>query len=395
MVTRRILLIFTAIVAVALWGAGLGVIGPFLPDIAKSFGISIAVAGTLQSAGQFGSLFLAPIAGYLADRYGKQRIFLATGVLVTIGYVLMRVAPSFGGLIGAWILAGSLGAALGSLAIAMITDLNPRNVVRNTNLLLANLCLGAAASPVIISRMVGVDGAWRGVFFALAFCAGAIVLLGLCIKAPAAPPAAPISLRVAASLLRDRPIQLLALAIMLYVGVEISIATWVFTILREAYHYPAMQATIATGLFWFAMGLGRIVTGVITQRVHGVVVLRWLIPCGIIAFTVLLLPVGPWHFWVGIAMTGAAFSGIWPILVGLGCTHHPSYSGSVVTLLASCGTMGGGILPLIIGLVIKQLPMWWGIAVMAGFFVILALALLAYGRIAHPPTAVEQPTTAV
>jgi len=97
-------------VAHALNDAYAAFLSPMLPRLMGRLGLSITLAAVLATAFSLASALLQPLAGYLADRYGR-RIFVVAGPLLSGVFLsLIGVAPTF------WILLlflvlGGLGSA--------------------------------------------------------------------------------------------------------------------------------------------------------------------------------------------------------------------------------------------------------------------------------------------
>ncbi len=106
---------------------GTGIMGntllaPAIPDILDEFGVGDSGAGLLIAATSFPGIFMAPIMGVLADRFGRRRVLvpcLATFGVFGIGAAL---APSFALLLVARFGMGIGAAGLINLAVVLIGD---------------------------------------------------------------------------------------------------------------------------------------------------------------------------------------------------------------------------------------------------------------------------------
>ncbi len=106
-----------------------------------------------------------PLAGYLADRFGRKRIYLAALVAFTIGSTLCGLSWSLGSLIVFRILQGLGGGTLGPLAMAMVFDaFPPQQRGRGAATLGVPLLLGPAFGPVLGGYLVQYVG-WHFIFF--------------------------------------------------------------------------------------------------------------------------------------------------------------------------------------------------------------------------------------
>lgn len=137
---------------------------PAIPDILAEFGVESARSGLLVAAGSTAGIFVAPVAGLLADRYGR-RIVLASclGIFGLFGG-LAAFAPSFELLLLARLFQGVGSAGLINLAVVLIGDnwTGPERthvIGRNT----AVLTVGLAAMPLLSGAVTEMAG-WRVTF---------------------------------------------------------------------------------------------------------------------------------------------------------------------------------------------------------------------------------------
>jgi MFS family permease len=102
-----------------------------LPLLQTAWHLSSREAGLVQSAWQFGFLISMFIVGFLSDRFGAKRIFLATGVAAALSPMAFALLAD--GFWSAWLLHG-----------------------------LTGLCAGGTYAPVLALINEHVDQTWRG-----------------------------------------------------------------------------------------------------------------------------------------------------------------------------------------------------------------------------------------
>jgi predicted MFS family arabinose efflux permease len=111
------------IYAVTLTGIlGNSLIAPALPDILDDFGVDDAGAGVIIAATSLPGIFLAPIIGLLADRYGRRRVLVPCLTMFGVSGLLSAAAPTFELLVIARLGLGVGGAGLINLAMVLIGD---------------------------------------------------------------------------------------------------------------------------------------------------------------------------------------------------------------------------------------------------------------------------------
>lgn len=362
---------------ILLFGAANGILGPLLPAIEREFGIHARESGLLFSFTFAGAIIAIMTGGYLADCFGKKRLFLIVLAGLILAYVGFFAAPTFALVAASCLVAGALGAAMEGLCSAVVADLDSLHLARNMTLLQVTFCAGALAAVAAASFLRGQEVSWRALYGLFALCAIAILFLSLRMDVPPAPPGEPIHLKIAWRLLEDTGLLRLALAICLYVSAEMSLAWLISPILQGACGYSEPVAMWGAGVFWGTMGVTRVGVAFLCGRISNEFLLRLLVCGGLLAFGFLLLPVGPWHFWAGIVISGATFSGIWPLLVSLANARHPSYSGTVTALMVTSGTLGGLVGPYLAVQLLEGSPSAGkSLFFMAGSFAALAFVVL-------------------
>jgi len=376
---RRIA-ILAPILTALIFGAGGGLLGPLRPALAAELRVSVADSSILFSLFFTGALLATTAGGYLADRFGKKLLFALTLALFAGGFLLFALAPSFPVVCLASFLIGATGGTLEGLCSAIIADMDPAHVNRNMNLLQVAFSAGAVGALSLVGWLPAAGVSWRVPYLALGGAAALLCVSSLFMARPPIHPAERMHLALARRVFSDPAVALLAVAIALYVGAEMSLAWLASRMLELQFHAGADAAARIALLFWLTMGVGRVIIGVLAHRVPGYTLLRWLVGGGLLAYGVLFLPLGAAGLWLGVGLAGFAFSGIWPLLVGLGACRYPAYTGTVVALLVSSGTAGGLIFPALGGYFLESRPAWNILLLMAVLFVLLAGVLARYGR---------------
>lgn len=154
---------------------------PAIPDILADLGVPDDRSGFLVASGSVAGIVVAPLIGFLADRFGRRAVLTAClsgfGVFGMVG----AVAPTFEVLLGARFLQGVGSAGLINLAVVLIGDHwsgteRTRLVGRNS----AVLTVGLATLPLLSGFVTEMAG-WRVTFgiytVALGTAAAAWVIL--------------------------------------------------------------------------------------------------------------------------------------------------------------------------------------------------------------------------
>ena len=186
-----------------------------LPLLRADWNMSAGEAGLIQSAWHLGYLVSLFVAGFLSDRFGAKRTFLAGNLLAAGSAMVFAVFTD--GFASALLLHGLLGLCSGSSytpGLTLISErFSPLRRGRAMGFYLAAASLGYAVALLLSGALVAAIG-WRGVFIATA--CGPLAAAGLVFytlretpnivhPAPAAHGAGPSLVEV----LRNRPAMLL------------------------------------------------------------------------------------------------------------------------------------------------------------------------------------------
>jgi MFS family permease len=139
-------------------------IGPALPEILDAFDAPTSASGWIVAAGSLPGIVVAPIVGFLADRYGRREILVPSLVVFGLAGTAAAFSPSLEVLVGLRLLQGAGSAGLINLAVVVIGDHwsgtgRTRMIGRNS----AVLTMGLAVFPLLSGVLVDLGG-WRLAF---------------------------------------------------------------------------------------------------------------------------------------------------------------------------------------------------------------------------------------
>ncbi|HET6520741.1 MAG TPA: MFS transporter [Geminicoccaceae bacterium] len=160
------------------------------PPLAEDLGLSFAAVGLLHGLYFLTGLAIAIPGGLLGDRFGAERMLLASLAVMALGGLLTGLAPGFG---LAWLgrlLAGCGGVTLNVLLIAtVIKRFEGRELATALGVLFMSWPLGIAVASAGLSALADVAG-WRAaVHLTTALAALCLLLLAAVVGAPPAPAA--------------------------------------------------------------------------------------------------------------------------------------------------------------------------------------------------------------
>jgi len=159
---------------------GIASITPAFPGIIKYFGISTQQVGWLIAAFTLPGIFLTPVSGILADRFGRKLVLVPSLFIFGIAGFLCSFMRDFHSLLALLFIEGIGAAGLSSINITLIGDLytgEKRTALMGYNASI--LSIGTAAYPAL-GGFIAAYG-WQYIFYLplLALPLGIFVIFGL------------------------------------------------------------------------------------------------------------------------------------------------------------------------------------------------------------------------
>jgi fucose permease len=388
------LLMFVAFFGIFVYGLLAALPGSVLPTLERGgFLPSDKAIGDFLLINAVGAVLAYLASGPIIDRLGKKAALLFGALVVIVSMVgfaltVSRVPPQsalFLVMAGAFVL--GLGAnAIVSAGHALVA--HAASSWRNAALNLLDICfgLGLASLPLVV-QVLQRGGGLELIFWSLAAAAGLLLLLVVTSKFPPAEHAESFPIHETGGLLRNPHFWLLALALFMYVGAEVSVGKWVVTYmerdpqllaglgldasrlqemvrvapesLSRFFEEDAKGIEVATfalrtlSFFAFALLAGRLVSSVLLGvfRVNSL----WLLAAGsaitaaslLAAFTTADPGLVRW----ALVATGFGMGPIFPTSVGLASVMAPRISGTAMSLVMGVGFAGLLLIPPAVGYV--------------------------------------------
>jgi fucose permease len=349
------------------------IIGPLVPDIIKSFELSLTLVALLPFAFFIAYGFMSIPAGMLLERYREKPVMIAAFVLAFTGAMFFSLFPRYATAILSLFLIGAGMAAL-QVAINPLLRVSGGEEHFAFNSVMAQLVFGGASflSPYIytyfvrnlgrpegagkpliglMSKLVPPRLPWVSVYWVFAV----LVVVMIAVLALARFPLVVKKEEERAgawathkALFKNRVALLYFLGIFAYVGTEQGVANWISQFLVTYHKYdPQTVGASKVSLFWGLMTVGGVLGLVLLKLFDSRKVLVGFAVTAVVFLTLALFGPGPLAL-VMFPLMGFAASVMWPIIFSLALnsvsSHHGSFSGILCT-----GIIGGALVPLVIG----------------------------------------------
>ena len=157
----RVLLTLTSVALIVTYVETMVI--PGIPTIQKDFGTTADVTSWITSALLIVGSAVAPLFGKLGDTYGKKKMFLVAMGFYIAGVGMAGFAPTISLLIFARAVQG-VGFAIMPLAIAIITDVFPKERVATAQGVISGTFAIGAAAGLIVGSYIVQDLGWQWAF---------------------------------------------------------------------------------------------------------------------------------------------------------------------------------------------------------------------------------------
>ena len=356
-------LILLAYIAFISLGLPDGLLGVAWPSIRANFKLPLDSLGLLLLATTTGYLTSSFFSGRIMARLGVGGLLAASCALTGSGLIGYTLAP-------AWWIMVALGVVAGLGAGAIDAGLNTYIAANHGEGLMqwlhASFGVGITLGPIIMTTGLNLFGEWR---VGYVIVGTAQLTLAVCFALTAsrwkrAPTAEHETRRLTdyKTPLREtlrRPTVWLSMALFfIYVGIEIGLGQWVYTLLTESRHIAPQVAGLMAGSYWGMFTLGRILAGLYTKRVGVNTLVRLSLLGALLGALLLWLNISEAISLLGVAIVGFAVAPIFPAMVsGTRDRVGAQHAANTIGIQIAAAGLGGALLPGLAGILARQISL--------------------------------------
>lgn len=381
--SRRSLIVLAFVAFVAL-GMPDGLLGIAWPTMRAGFGVPLDALGMLLFASVTGYMTSSFLNGVLVSRLGVGKLLALSCALTGTALISYTLVPTWWMMVALGVFggfgAGAIDAGLNTYAAAHFGE----GVMQWLH---ASFGVGVTIGPIIMTVALTTLESWRmgyravGGFQFLMAIAFALTLSWW--RAPTEGKqeknltdyATPIG-----ETIKRFRVWLSILLFFLYVGAEIAVGTWVYTLLTESRGVSAQTAGFWTGSYWATFTIGRVLAGLIAQRVGSTMLVRGGLTLALLGSILLWWAPFSLANLLAVAMIGIAIAPIFPAMMsGTSQRVGARFAANTIGMQMAATGLGGVLIPSIIGILarrfsIEVLPACL-ILVFAGLFITYRLSM--------------------
>lgn len=369
-----------ALTSVFMVGCCFVVFGACSVGLTEKLGLSKAAWSLIPAIFLYTACLVQLVIGAVTDKIGHKPVAIIGFIVAGISMFLIAGATSANSLYIAAVCLGMGAMCANTVGNTIIPQVlfGGKDPARASNLGNGFFGFGLFCAPLIINYaptyQVGllILGVLNVVFLVLA----------LLTEFPAA--ALGYKFSTAVRMLGQAPVLIAALALMCYIGLEMSMSNWTAKLMNELYTTAgavdaAKSAANVLSLFGLFMMLGRFAASTIKNLTK--IGIKVIVAASVVSIAVLIslyLVKSPVLATVAVIVTGLAFAPVFPTIVGVTFSkYEPKYYGSIFGIIFAVGLFGSGLVQNLIGLMAGNSvqPAFKILAVTAALMLVIGLVM--------------------
>lgn len=346
--------------------------------VKTDFDLSDTVAQFLPSMVFIWFALLSIPTGILQDRVGKKRTVILGMLLTAVGLMIPFLSYSYWTVLMGFGFLGMGNTVLQVSANPLLIQIShPRDESANLSLSQFVKACASLLGPVIIALLVDSFGNWRLVFPVYAFltlcAAGWLSGIRIMEKKPIRSPA---TLYSVLSLLRDKWVRIMIIAMALIVGFDVGINSNIVRFLTARFDLNMETAGYGISLYFASLMAGRLTGALVLRKVNertfliGSLLLCLASLFGLVFIDNLMVN------WVLIFTAGLGFSNIFPQLFSMILRIRPEHANELSGLII-LSVSGGALIPPVMGLLSDIFNHTWIIFVLISCMIYVGVSSIS------------------
>jgi fucose permease len=183
--------------------------------------------------------------------------------------------------------------------------------------------------------------------------------------------------------MRQPRVWLSALLFFLYVGTEISLGTWAYSLLTESRGIAAQTAGFWTGSFWATFTIGRVLAGLFAKRVGSKVLVQGGVALAFLGAALLWWNPSQTVNLAAVAIMGFAIAPVFPAMMsGTSQRVGAKFAANTIGMQMAASGLGGAAIPGLVGVLARQVSL----EIVPVCLVVLFVGLFVVFHFAQPRT---------
>jgi len=352
-------------------------VGIIIPEIVKTFHLSLTAAGSFQYATMGGIALAGFLLGHLADRVGRKRTIIAGLTLFAAASYLFIAGNSFWYFCALMALSGAAIGIFKTAALALIGDIvtSTRQHTSTMNMVEGFFGVGSILGPAILARLLIRGLSWQWLYVIAGTMCVVLIVTAASVRYPGAKSTEVHNSNTTAAI-TNRYVQAFSLGAFLYVAVESAVYVWMPTLIAGYHGSAAWLAAYSISIFFLLRAAGRFLGSWMLNRFAWTGVLALFSALILACFAASVTGGVGWAIYL-LPLSGLFMSVIYPTInsKGISCLPKSEHgAGAGVILFFTC--LSAVLAPLAMGAISDTMggPRY-GFVLATGFAAVLFIGL--------------------
>jgi fucose permease len=358
----KIGLVILAYVAFIALGMPDGLLGVAWPSIRTDFSIPLDAVGLLLTACVAGYMTSSFSSGPLVARLGIGRILAASCAITGLGLIGYTLIPQWWMMVLLGLFAG-LGA--GAIDAGLNTYVAAHFGEGIMQWLHASYGVGVTLGPIIMTVALSTLNSWRAGYrivggFQLVLATCFVLTLAMWNKketsAGSEEPKRLTDYKTPmGETLRQPRAWLSALLFFFYVGAEVSLGTWTYSLLVESRHVDPTLAGLFAGSYWATFTVGRVLAGLYAKRAGVNLLVQGSLVTALLGTGLLVWNPSETANLLAVALIGLAIAPIFPALMsGTSQRVGAHFAANTIGMQMAASGLGTAVIPGLLGVLARR-----------------------------------------
>ncbi len=358
----KIGLILLAYIAFIALGMPDGLLGVAWPSVRASFSIPIDALGILLVASVTGYMTSSFLSGTILARLGVGKLLAASCALTGLALVSYTLVPSWWMMVILGVMAG-LGA--GAIDASLNTYVAAHFGEGLMQWLHASYGVGVTMGPIIMTFALTSFNSWRMGYrtvggFQIALAISFLLTLAMWYQKDT-PSGSDQPKRLTdyktplGITLRQPKVWLSALLFFIYVGAEVSLGAWTYSLLVESRGINPAAAGLWAGSYWATFTVGRVLAGLYAKRVGVNRLVQGSLVGALLGTVILAWNPAPMANLVAVAVIGFSIAPVFPAMTsGTSQRVGAHFAANTIGMQMTASGFGTAVIPSLLGVLARR-----------------------------------------
>ncbi len=366
--------------------AGLFVVGVYIAGfqlmglrMVRDMGLADTTLSTVVAVHFVALVVYGIFFGRFADKIGKKKVIAFGFVAFIAGCVMISTSQNIAMLAVGIFVTGCGFGAIEVLTMAVLADVFPEKSHKYVNIAQTFFGVGCMVSPVVCQALLNSGLSWRDIIFGVGVVAVLCMALVLFsnMKRVQRECSVDDSALPVKKIVQNKIFVYLCIGMLIYVGMETSAAFFADLYFEEAVNAPELSAIALSG-FWLAMSAVRLLAGIFAFNRLKTLVFGFGI--SIISVVLLIFVSNGTFAVINYILLGLLYGAMFPNIMSITQDVFPANTGTASSLVFVSAGVGGGVMPMLLGVIMISVPVNIAMLTIAVFSVLGAVISILLKR---------------